>query len=613
MIPFGIVDSKAEETDIVAIDENNFPDEVFRTYVSDNFDADDSGDLSAEEIADITSIQVNNMNITDLTGIQYFYNLSILYCWGNEITTLDVSNNTALFQLFCNSNNISSLKLGNLSNLRDLDCSSNNISSLDLANCTALQSLECFLNKLTSLDISNCTLLYYIDCSGNNISSLDISNCPDIRDIITDTELNVIDARNLSLSGDNLSYVTKRWSDGHNGGISAKLLNNTIYLSLDSSNKFDLTNWLYVFFWPTVSIEDISFVAGGTVSYNNNQLVFTLDEASEIGYVMISYTRSLSPNEPVTTSTQTLVFNYSGDITGELQPPQNGWFIDGYGRMNYYKNSVAVKSQWLQENDKWYYFDEYGYAAIGWQSIGGVWYYFGEDWAMKTGWVEIDNSWYYMNSSGAMLTGWQEINGSWYYFYDSGAMAESTWIGDSYVGSDGAWTKETVEEGWQQAGGKWWYQLPDSSYPVNEWKFIGGEWYYFDGSGYMATGWVFDGSDWYYMNPGGTMTTGWVQDAGTWYYMNTSGAMATDWVYDAGTWYYMDKSGAMKTGWVEIIEKDEEEKEYSTWYYMETSGAMKTGWLNDNGTWYYLNTSGLMVTDTVIDGCTIDENGVWVQ
>lgn len=46
---------------------------------------------------------------------------------------------------------------------------------------------------------------------------------------------------------------------------------------------------------------------------------------------------------------------------------------------------------------------------------------------------------------------------------------------------------------------------------------------------------------------------------------------------------------------------------------METSGAMKTGWLNDNGTWYYLNDSGVMVTDTVIDGCTINENGVWVQ
>ena len=297
----------------------------------------------------------------------------------------------------------------------------------------------------------------------------------------------------------------------------------------------------------------------------------------------------------------------------EPELPENGWYKDEDGNRMYFKDSKAIKSQWLEDKDTWYYFDKDGFAVADWQSIGGTWYYFDEECEMQTGWLELDGTWYYLDDSGAMLTGWQIIGGAWYYFYGSGAMAESTWVEGSYVGSSGAWVETPVVEGWQMSGDKWWYQLPDSSYPANEWKLIGGEWYYFDAAGWMATGWVFDGSDWYYMNAGGTMTTGWVQDAGTWYFMKSSGVMATDWVYDAGTWYYMDESGAMKTGWVEIIEKDEDNKEYSTWYYMETSGAMKTGWLNDNGIWYYLNNSGLMVTDTVIDGCTIDENGVWVQ
>ena len=58
---------------------------------------------------------------------------------------------------------------------------------------------------------------------------------------------------------------------------------------------------------------------------------------------------------------------------------------------------------------------------------------------MVTGWKQISGSWYHFDSSGAMETGWQKIGGSHYFFTPNGAMAVNTWIGDSYVGSDGAW------------------------------------------------------------------------------------------------------------------------------------------------------------------------------
>lgn len=260
----------------------------------------------------------------------------------------------------------------------------------------------------------------------------------------------------------------------------------------------------------------------------------------------------------------------------------DGRYYYSDNRCLYFRDGIQVKDEWIyDERTGWYYFNETGFAVKGWNYIDGNWYYFAsqnlqlqvvEGHSMITGWLALGGVWYYFEDSGAMVTGWQEIGGKWYYFYDSGAMAASTWIGNYYVDSSGAWVdgeagsgnQTYVAEGWQQSGGKWWYQLADSSYPANEWKFIGGEWYYFDAAGWMATGWVFDGFAWYYMNPSGDMATGWINDAGT-------------------------------------------------WYYMETSGAMKTGWLNDNGTWYYLNNSGAMVTDTVIDGYTIDKNGVWVQ
>ena len=36
------------------------------------------------------------MGIADLTGIEYFFALESLYCYGNKLTTLDVRHNSAL-------------------------------------------------------------------------------------------------------------------------------------------------------------------------------------------------------------------------------------------------------------------------------------------------------------------------------------------------------------------------------------------------------------------------------------------------------------------------------------------------------------------------------------
>jgi len=225
-------------------------------------------------------------------------------------------------------------------------------------------------------------------------------------------------------------------------------------------------------------------------------------------------------------------------------------------------------STWIEANGTWYYYDSTGNLATGWGYINGNWYYFNSDGAMQTGWQYINGSWYYMNSSGAMLTGWQQINGTWYFFYTDGSMAAATWVGSYYVDASGAWVTGTntnsYTEGWKMSSGLWWYQNADGSYPANAWKLVGGAWYYFDAAGWMKTGWVHDGTGWYYLNPSGAMATGWLNDGGIWYYL---------------------------TG----------------------SGLMHTGWLYDNGSWYYMIGSGAMATSTVIDGYTIDANGVWVQ
>jgi hypothetical protein len=94
----------------------------------------------------------------------------------NNLTSLDVSTNTALTAINCSNNDITSLDVTNNPLLSNFSCDNNDIASLDVSNCTNLLYFVCHYNNLTSIDVSNCTPLSWFSCSGNAISTLDLSN-----------------------------------------------------------------------------------------------------------------------------------------------------------------------------------------------------------------------------------------------------------------------------------------------------------------------------------------------------------------------------------------------------------------------------------------------------
>jgi len=149
---FGLVTTAyAEDVDI---NETNFPDSVFRNYVSMNYDTDSDGKLSESEISITKFLHISGKGITSLKGIEFFTELVFLECDSNQLTSLDVSNNSAL---------------------NTLTCSSNQLTSLDVSNNTALTILSCDSNQLTSLNVNN-TALKFLHCDGNQLTSLDVSN-----------------------------------------------------------------------------------------------------------------------------------------------------------------------------------------------------------------------------------------------------------------------------------------------------------------------------------------------------------------------------------------------------------------------------------------------------
>jgi len=151
-----------------------FPDETFLNYVK-RFDTDNNGTLSPEERYKVTEIDVESKNISNLFGIQFFPNLKNLNCADNNLTSLDVSENTVLAELWCYGNQLTELDVSKNTKLKKLRCQKNQLTSLDVSKNPALEWLMCFQNKLTKLDVSKNTALKYLDCKENNLTSLDVN------------------------------------------------------------------------------------------------------------------------------------------------------------------------------------------------------------------------------------------------------------------------------------------------------------------------------------------------------------------------------------------------------------------------------------------------------
>lgn len=160
----------------LAIDETNFPDANFRSYVLASFDSNGDEKLDDEEIANVKYINAPSKTISSLKGIEYFTELLELNCDNNQLTSLDVSKNTKLVKLICSKNALTSLNTSHNPLLKKLDIYNNKITSIDVSQNTELETLYIGRNPIETLNVKNNLKLMELQSELNNLTSIDLSN-----------------------------------------------------------------------------------------------------------------------------------------------------------------------------------------------------------------------------------------------------------------------------------------------------------------------------------------------------------------------------------------------------------------------------------------------------
>ncbi len=174
--------------------------------------ASDLGIQDATGIEDFESIQTlyfNNNNISEI-DISQNTQLEFFQIAGNNLSNIDLSNNTLLESLDISNNILASVDIANNQNLFFLSCDNNQISNLDLSNNIALGLLNAHYNNLIELDLSQNINLSYIWIKGNPIEDLDFSNNSNLN------EVNARDCNNLTslnMKNGNNTILTQFLSD----------------------------------------------------------------------------------------------------------------------------------------------------------------------------------------------------------------------------------------------------------------------------------------------------------------------------------------------------------------------------------------------------------------
>ncbi|MBQ4805142.1 DUF5011 domain-containing protein [Aquimarina sp. MMG015] len=132
--------------------------------------------VATEKIETVVNLDLNRLNIADLTGIEAFAALESLNIDYNDLTTLDVSSNLNLKVLDAAENDLTSLNFTGHPALEEIVLRSNFITSVLVDNNPTLKVLSVYKNPITSLNVSSCVRLEDLVVSETLLEFLNVKN-----------------------------------------------------------------------------------------------------------------------------------------------------------------------------------------------------------------------------------------------------------------------------------------------------------------------------------------------------------------------------------------------------------------------------------------------------
>lgn len=181
--------------------------------------------------------------ITDLTGIEGFHNISFLSAAGQNIKTIDLSFNTKLDTLYLNGNHLTNIDVSHNSNLILLDAQSNELNSIQgLSKLNTLKHVNLSFNNFEEISIKNESIeILYM--SHNLLKSIDTKDAPNLKNLfiilnrlaVADFSLNT-QLETLVISGNKLQSINLN----NNTSLTHLYSSSNLLTALDVSHNSEL-------------------------------------------------------------------------------------------------------------------------------------------------------------------------------------------------------------------------------------------------------------------------------------------------------------------------------------------------------------------------------------
>ncbi|SNR39188.1 hypothetical protein SAMN06265371_102234 [Lutibacter agarilyticus] len=243
-------EDEIERTAYLSIPDNHFETKLIEQGI------DSDGIVNQQMLkSDAETVSILDLNLFDnfgeisnLTGIEGFVNLTLLSAANQKIETIDLSNNIKLDTLNMLGNYLTNIDLSNNTNLVFVDLQSNGFNSFNaisgLADMTNLKELDLSWNYLKEFNIHN-ESLEVLHISHNELKSINTNGAVNLRNIYMPlNKLETVDfstniaLETLLIAGNKLQYIDLE----SNTSLTHLYISSNSLTSLDVSNNLELVD-----------------------------------------------------------------------------------------------------------------------------------------------------------------------------------------------------------------------------------------------------------------------------------------------------------------------------------------------------------------------------------